>query len=211
MVAGRECSTMRVRVNPPRGRASGPPTGLIRAPASRQRPSSPIDAAHVARTATPSRQICSRTHDRAAPLPGIPPSATLLAQPPAQPPSPATPPWLRSAPWSQLPPPVSVGLRQRSMKAQGVSLGVACCHCCKVAQDATRPISSRAAGSTASAVLMALPLVGPAAGAPRVSPREALPGRAEAGGRGPTREQASRLLRCGRRHTPRGDTPGGRG
>jgi hypothetical protein len=154
-------------------------------------------------------RICHENFDVVCPW--IPPSATLLAQPPAQPPSPATPPWLRSAPWSQLPPPVSVGLRQRSMKAQGVSLGVACCHCCKVAQDATRPISSRAAGSTASAVLMALPLVGPAAGAPRVSPREALPGRAEAGGRGPTREQASRLLRCGRRHAPLGDTPGGRG
>ena len=65
MLHGREYSKRSVRVNTPMGRASGPPTGLIRARVSRTRPSSPIEAANVSRTSTPPRQNGLRRHDLA--------------------------------------------------------------------------------------------------------------------------------------------------
>jgi hypothetical protein len=55
MMHGCEYSKRILGVNPPMGRASGPPTGLIGARASRQRPSSPIEAANMSRTATTPR------------------------------------------------------------------------------------------------------------------------------------------------------------
>jgi hypothetical protein len=74
----REYSKRIMRVNPPMGRASGPPVGPIGARVSRQRPSSPIEAANVSRTSTTPRQIWLRLHDRDDPLIfGIPPGVRI--------------------------------------------------------------------------------------------------------------------------------------
>src|SRR5262245_3824616 len=65
MMHGREYSKRILAVNPPMGQASGPPVCPIGAPASRQRPSSPLAAAPASRTATTPRQLCPMTHDLA--------------------------------------------------------------------------------------------------------------------------------------------------
>src|SRR5919197_309717 len=68
---------------------------------------------------------------------------------------------------SQLPPVLSVGLRQRSIKAQGVAVGVGGQ---LVAQDDTPEPSTRAAMIKAMDVLMAPPLPPASAAAPPAAP-----------------------------------------